>query len=177
MVESQIRTQKRPDIKTEDDAINSGGDPAFLAFLALNENVPVMWLEPPQETIEDAVLKTFSREELAYWYFANIMDNWNRNGCRENLDSHIIKQFDRDSFKRGVWARFDFSLNNLSSIHKKLFGKDLDIHDQKFFNSVSSPNETDTAINRLARIKSDMRDVGMVRNLINYSVYHHPTIN
>ncbi len=161
----------RPLAKNEKDAIHKNSEAGFMTFLANKEKINVESPEPSNYDERQELLMQFSKEEIQYYYFARMVNQW------LNLPTELKKEsgysfelylgssltYDQ---KESAWVGFDFSLNNMKAIHKTLFKSDFNIKDKDFFSSLINPRKDISVINGVAGACSRFRDVFIIKRII-----------
>ena len=66
------------------------------------------------------------------------------------------------------WEDFDFSIDSMKKIHKKLFGTEFNPEDRAFIGSIVNPIEPDSIINQVSRASSEIRDRNIVQEIKKY---------
>jgi hydrogenase maturation factor HypF (carbamoyltransferase family) len=122
--------------------------------------------------------KQFSKEEIAYYYFARSANGWNRMKEPKPEFEKYISQSLKKNETESKWLDFDFSLENMKNIHKKLFGDEFNENNSNFFKDVVSPIKSDSRINEVARSCGNIRNEYMVNEIqkywsTGYSIYIH----
>ena len=155
----------RPVFETKEKSIQEGGEGNFGAYLAKQKDIKTFSPEPPDNFLFSETLKYFSKEEIVYYYFARMCYQWNRMIVREDFETFMNKYLSRDAEDSG-WTDFEFSINNLAAIHKKMFGTDFDKNDKDFFKDVASPLTEKTTINKVSRFMgSYLRDIYILEQI------------
>ena len=130
----------------------------FVAFLAKRDSVPTFSPEPPESFRFSETLKHFSKEEIAYYDFARICFQWNRKKVKPDFDEYLGRFLKANKQDSG-WNDFDFTIEHLTAIHKKLFNRDFDKDDKQFFYDVTNPTTELSRINKVSRFEdSGFRD-------------------
>ena len=139
-----------------------GGLPPFLAH---QQNIRVLCLEPDEKYLKIKLSKDFSEDEIAYRHFAHIgqlfyrykkneymqqTGNFFGNRKKGSLELEFEKFY--DSYNTGI------SFDRMKEIHFKLFQKDLDVADEQWFRDVSNPLLVQSRMNILARRVGRIRD-------------------
>ncbi len=115
-----------------------------------------------------ALEKQFSREEIEYYYFARIVHQWGKRlDPKPEFNKYIIQFLERDR-KQSGWNDFDFSLENLKTIHKKLFNTEFDLSNLNFFRELVTPVELKTVINKVSRASGDIREAHIIKEIYKY---------
>ncbi len=150
-------------------SILKDSEAGFITFLASKEGIEISCPEPDAKSERDFLLTKFSNDEIQYYYFARIIPSWYKlPEPRPTFESHMNMY--QMAAKKGVseesWSGYDFSLDNMKSVHKSLFDQDFDEHDKDFILSVINPMTEKTIINKIARASSRFRDVSIVSNIV-----------
>lgn len=153
-------------VESEETAIKRDSESGFITFLANRARVPVHCPEPNPTGERINLLKKFSKEEVQYYYFARVAHAWHRRDPKPNFEeytSHYLEQDKVDS----KWEDFDFSLEHMKLIHKKLFGTDFENNEQFSFQNIN-PTVENSVINKVARACSIYRNVHIVTEILKF---------
>jgi hypothetical protein len=154
--------------KTEEESISDAGGTGLVIFLATKQKMEICCPEPDRTFEMHELEKQFSREEIEYYYFARIVHQWGRiPEPKPKFEEYIVRFLERDK-KESQWTNFDFSLDNMKIIHKKLFGKRFDLNDSDFFRDLVTPVELKTIINKVSRASGDVREGHIVNEIHKY---------
>ena len=154
--------------KTQDESILEAGGTGLVTFFASQLNIEVYCPEPNRAYEMCELEKQFSREEIEYYYFARIVNQWGRiSSPRPKFEEYVSRFLERDK-KNSGWSDFDFSYENLKTIHKKLFGTEFDFNDSNFFRELVTPVDLKTVINRVSRASGVIRENYIVNEISKY---------
>jgi hypothetical protein len=173
-VESVVHSLK----ETEEENIQKSGGPGFITFLAAQANIEIYCPEPNRTYEMNKLAENFSKENIAYFYFARSVNGWHRIvDPKPEFDGYIVKYLERDKNMSG-WIDFDFSIPNIKKIHKEIFGTEFDQNDSSFFKSIVTPVNKKTISNQIAQSCSDLRNEYIIKEIckywgMKYSVYIH----
>ena len=162
VVEGRLREIR----KSEKIAIESGAEGSLVTIWAHKVNISVVCPEPSEHAIIITLKKKFSKNEIYYYRFACLIDSWRRHNPRPNFTKWITKVMKIYS-QRFKFNRKDFILPKMKATHKNLFGKKFSLKNLNFFNNITNPNRIDTIVNQVARTSSDIRDVKILKTLVN----------
>jgi len=95
-----------------------------------------------------------------------MMDQWNRYDEKPDFDQYVKDTLKMDKEESG-WQDFDFSLENMKSIHEKLFKQKFNEHDQTFFHKIVNPTLQTTSIIDILRQKEFSRCI-YVKKVVDY---------
>ena len=155
----------RPALETKEKAISEGGEMHFVAYLAKQENIETSSPEPSDGSQFEEGLKLFSKEEVAYYFFARVCYQWNRMIDKPDFETYINRFLVRDAKSSG-WVDFDFSIKHFSNIHKKIFDTDFNKDDKDFFYSIINPTTEKSITNKVSRfIGSELRDIHILEEI------------
>ena len=159
----------RPSVEeTEEKAIMEAGGTGLVIYFASKQNIEVYCPEPNRGFEMNELKKQFPQEEVEYYYFARIVDQWGRiPEPRPVFDEYIIKFLERDK-RESKWDDFDFSFDNMKTVHKKLFGVEFDLGDLNFFRDIVTPVELNTIINKVSRASGNVREGHIVSEIHKY---------
>jgi len=154
--------------ENEAKAVSEAGGTGLITFLASKDGVNVYCPEPDRKYERTNLEKSFSKEEIQYYYFARLVAQWwRKQEQRPEFEEYINPYLKRDKETSG-WNDFDFSLDNMKKVHKKLFGIDFDLNDKKFFQDITTPVILKTVINKVCRTCSTMRNEYIVNEILKY---------
>ncbi|MCE9517697.1 hypothetical protein K8Q96_01690, partial [Candidatus Nomurabacteria bacterium] len=150
---------KRPRSDSEAEAIAKGAEAHLITYLATHEDIETFSPEPPEEMRFAELLKNFSKEEIAYYEFAKVVHQWNRHhGTKPNFEDYMKPYLDNDRRHSG-WSDFDFSIAHMAEIENKIFNREFNKDDFKFYDTVINPTITFSRINEVSRVEdSGLRD-------------------
>lgn len=167
----------RPSIEeNEEKSISGAGGTGLITFLASKQNIEVYCPEPNAINEIHELEKKFTKEEIEYYYFARIVHQWGRiPEPRPNFEEYVTRFLEKDKRISG-WSDFDFSLENMKTIHKKNFGTEFSLSNLNFFKEIVTPVELNSIINKVSRASGDFREeyiVGEINKYWNngYSIY------
>ncbi len=154
-VEGSIREPQA----TEEESIRSaGGEGGLISFLARQQGIDLHCPEPSSADEAVELLKRFSKEYIAYYYFARAIDQWHRSFKAEVPFMKYIEGHLRQDKNELHWDDFDFSLDHMKQIHRKVFGVDFDEMDANLFYDSSNPARISNPISEVARASNDVRN-------------------
>ena len=173
-----VEGNKSPIMNTLEEAIRKYGGPGFITFLASESNIDIHCPEPERTYEINELAYKFSKEEIAYYYFARSANGWNRMREPKPEFEKYISQSLKKNETESRWSDFDFSLENMKNVHKKLFGNEFDQNNSDFFKDIVSPVKSEAKINKIARSCSNIRNEYMVKEIqkywgMSYSIYIH----
>lgn len=154
----------------EEESIQNGSEGNVVTMWARDANIPIACPEPNVLELLEKVKEQFSIDELAYYLFAVAWKSWfrlvePRDGIHSFVN-YISRAFDVLRNRPG-WEGYDWSMENMRSIHKKLFGVDFDENIPHKVD-ITNPNIDDTVINKVARAESDIRDAHITSEIERY---------
>lgn len=149
----------------EKKAILEDGEAGLLSYLANKEGVKIDSPEPSRKDETGNLESEFSKEEIEYYYFARVVDQWNRHDIRPDFEKYVNDFLEMDKEESG-WKGFDFSLVNMKHIHTKLFKEKFNEQDKDFFYSIVNPTTESTSINRYSRAIGIFRDAYVAKKVI-----------
>ena len=171
LVLTEGETKKPTD--NEEQAIIKYSESGLVSLLAKREGIEAKSADAGYAQTTPELLKQFSREEVIYHFFAQMIYIWSRmplkNPDFENEASRFLNQY-----KEAVgWTDFDVSLDNMKKIHKKFFNQEFDeaVEDEKessFFYNISNPTKDDTKLNKVARQDTTLRNSYIIQNIKKY---------
>jgi hypothetical protein len=153
---------------SETEAITNAGGTGFIVYNATKLNIEIFCPEPDRKYELVELEKNFSREEIEYYYFTRVVAQWWRKlEPQPDFEKYITHYLKRDEEESG-WANFDFSLDNMKKIHKKVFSTEFDHNDKHFFREVASPVTAKTIINKVCRACGDIREESITKKIFEY---------
>ncbi len=150
--------------KTETEAIIRGGEIDFMAYLCHQANIPIACFEPDRGGEMNALLKQFSKEQVAYYYFARTVAQWHRLTQKPDINSYLSPFLQRDEKVSG-WNNFEFSIKNMENIHLRLFSAELDFNNVDFFKKIENPTREDNPLKEIVRASGKYRNQTIVNNI------------
>ncbi len=160
---------KRPVNESLEDAIANGAEANYITYLASKAGVETFSPEPSEKERFEQLLQKFTKEEIAYYDFAVMMYQWNNYfGTRPEFYEYVNYSLATNRENSG-WSDFDFTIDNMVRIQKKMFNQDFNADDGKFFYDVTNPASDLTRINELARYEdSGFRDLHILEQIEKY---------
>ncbi len=156
-----------PIADSEDLAITKYGEMGYVRYLSNKNHIDIYSPEPSRALMYKELLKHFSREEIEYYFFASIVPQWIRMSQKPSFEEYVQGFLERDK-KESNWDDFDFSLENMKIIHKKLFNIDFDTSDSQFSKKIVDPTKQFSIINDVVRFVSNYRNEYIVDELERY---------
>lgn len=157
----------RPVCGSDEMAIMQQGEQGLVTNWASKVGIPVASAEPPDYAESKILLKTFTKDEVMYYYFARQIPQWHKIRPRPDFEQYIATVFER--YKKALgWKDFDFSLENLKLIHEKLFHIPFNKEDSDFFYDQHNPTIGKTVIQKVAAACSSERNVHIAKEIIRY---------
>ena len=161
-----------------DDAIKDSGGMGLSEHLAHKEGIEVQSPEPPEDAERTILEKQFTRDQIQYYYFARVVDQWHRTAePRLPFAEYMQPYLDADK-RRSGWPEYDFSLEHMKKIHTDLFSTPFDESDVEMFSKLSDPIRRVTVVNNVAGASSEYRDTYIVDQIVQkmkegYSLFVH----
>lgn len=151
----------------ETTAIKKYGDAGLLSFLAKRDVVEIQCPEVSRKEEISGLEREFTRDEIEYYYFARMVAQWNRFNPRPDFEEYLTKFLKIDEQELG-WQDYDFSLDNMKSVHKKLFKEEFDENNKDFFLSITNPTIEKTVINKFVKAEGVAKDAYIVKNTLGH---------
>lgn len=148
----------RPVLESKEKAIQEGGEMHYMVYLAHKAGIASFSPEIPDRLKFEKLLEKFTKEEIAYYDFVQVCYQWNNMSEIPDFDEYMNRFLKRNHEDIG-WDDFDFSIENLITIHKKIFNTEFDKNDKQFFYDIVNPTTEKTIINRISRDASEQRDL------------------
>ncbi len=144
--------------ESEEVAINEGGEPLFMTFIASKVGIKTESPEPDESYEINELLKLFSKEEIMHYYFTRLVDQWNRyKKPRPEFEIYMEKFLNRYKLITG-WDEFEFTVNNMKSVHQKLSGKKFEDTDDGQIYQMTWPMKYEWVSNKVAEVSSKIRN-------------------
>lgn len=159
----------RPPVKeTENGSILEAGGTGLITFLASQLNIEVYCPEPSRVYEIRELEKQFSREEIEYYYFARIVNQWGRiPDPKPKFEEYVSRFLERDE-KNSGWNDFDFSYENLKRIHRNMFKAEFNENNSSFFRELVTPVDLKTTINKVSRASGVIRENYIINEISKY---------
>jgi hypothetical protein len=158
VVEGSLRRAE----KTEKAAVEHGSEGSIVTIWTRKSDIPIICPEPLGLKINKAIKKKFTKDEIYYLDFAHYADAWYRYNPQPDFTEYMTRTMAVSSRQ---FKRTDFTLPRMKAVHKKIFKKNFSLKDPKFFNRITNPNRTDTIVNRVAGMTSDIRDEAILKRI------------
>ena len=156
---------------SEEEAILEAGEPGFALKLAVDKNIDVMSPEPRfSDELESLEEQGFSRDEIFAYYFYRMIPQWHRQEDKSDVREYLASTVKALKQSTG-WEDYDFSFDHAIEIGKKLWGEDMSLEDENFFDDRVDPipweekRDSQDAVNLVARASSRYRDQYMVQQI------------
>ena len=149
---------------TETESILKGGEIDFMAYLCHQTNTPISCFEPDRGKEMNALLQQFSKEQIAYYYFARTVSQWHRLKQKPDIISYLSPFLQRHE-KASGWNDFEFSIEHMKKIHQQFFKTELDFNDVEFFKKIESPTQEDNPFKDVVRASGKYRDQTVIKGI------------
>ena len=153
--------------ENENEGILKYGGMGLAIQLAYNAGIERFSPEPDEKYEQLELEKKFTREEIQYYYFARIVNQWHRKKPRPDFEEYINSYLENDKKESG-WTDFDFSLDAMKKIHRDIFNTEFDMDDVDFFSKAVNPVKGLSVINAVSRASSAIRDEYIVEKICEY---------
>ncbi len=158
----------KPPQPTEQESILSHGGMGLTTYEARTAGIDTYSPEPDEAYERSELEKTFSRDQIQYYYFARIVSQWGRKEePKPDFTTYITGYLEGDEKESG-WKDYDFSLEAMKVIHQTLFQKDFDENDIDFFYAITHPVSDMCIINKVSAASSVIRDEYIVEQIHKY---------
>lgn len=141
-------------------AIARGGESEYVDYLAQKAGTSALCLEPSRKSEMEHLLKSFTKEQIEYYYFGRVAAQWHRANSKASIEEYVNNFLRRDR-DASDWNDFDFSLENMSKITEKLFGRKLDMNDKEWFETIQNPTIEENPLQEVVLASTAYRD-GMI---------------
>lgn len=146
--------------KTDEEAIKSGGEAGLLTLWAHQNKIDYCSPEPDEMKEITSLLKKFSKDEIMYYYFARLVDQWHRRGKIVPLKTYIEDKYMTGYKKITNWKDFDFTFENFIKIHNEIHDHAFDSENKECFYDDSNP-----IFSKIAEVSSLFRDKYIVNEI------------
>src|SRR3989344_6442566 len=149
----------------EEKAIKEDSEAGLATFFAHQANIPV---DCPDIRDNDLVklLPDNSKGVVLLYWFLSFADNWRRQDDPKPEFEKYTSSWLETQNKRKMWEGMDTSFEKIKQLYKENIGKEFDQNDN--FNDLVNPNRTETAVNKIARTQSDLRDASVASEIERY---------
>jgi hypothetical protein len=151
---------------TDEEIIKKHGENLYTLSLALKKGIDFDSPEPNANAeIKYLQEKGFSREEIFVFTVTRDIGQYVRTKEKPELEEYLNPRINK--FKRNSnWEGFDYSFENYKKLYNVLFGKELDLNDNKSFHHLVDPiprkGKEMEFTNRIAQTALIYRDVHIV---------------
>ncbi|MCX6701697.1 MAG: hypothetical protein NTX96_00690 [Candidatus Zambryskibacteria bacterium] len=126
-------------------------------FYANQTNSTLIMGEPSQKEIFGYLLNSFSKEEIILFYVCHDIKHWQKNKRNRSIETFLSEQTKK--YREPLnWQELELNLAFINSIYLKMFGKDLDINDEKLFSQITTPVTIKSKLNEISRSQSQFRN-------------------
>ena len=112
------------------------------------------------------LLSDNSKEIVLLYWFLSFADNWRRQADPKPDFEKYTSSWLETQKKRKMWEGMDTSFEKMKKLYKEIVGKEFNQNDN--FNDLVNPNKTETAVNKIARAQSDLRDANVASEIEKY---------
>jgi len=140
---------KRPLHPNEWLAISTGAEAGLITFLASKENIKTCSPEPSKKDEIGEWLNVYTKEEIEYYFFSRAICQWHRLLPQPDFNNYISRPLLKHAKELG-WKGFDFSLEHMKEIHKRLFRGNFNENDKQFFECIATPVYRTTIISQIS---------------------------
>ncbi len=155
----------RPAMESEAAAITKYGEAGLLSYLANRDNVEIQCPEVSRKEEISNLDNEFTKDEIQFYYFARMVAQWNRFDPKPEFEEYITKSLRVDEAVL-EWTDYNFSLENMKAVHKKLFNEEFDENKGNFFLSITNPTIETTVINKFVKAEGVAKDAHIVKNTL-----------
>lgn len=134
----------------EETAVREDSDPGFVTLLAHKANIACYSPEPPSGDIEKYVLENFPEDELNYYYFARMVNQWNHIPDPRPAFEHYMRTFSLEEMKR---------------MHMSITGVEFNESDKELFALLSNPTKRNNPLHKLIRAFGVYRNAFIVQEI------------
>mgnify|MGYP001569015841 CR=1 FL=1 len=152
----------RPIANSLEEAITKNSEAGYITFLAHTKNLLTISPEPNRFEERQELLKQFSKEEVQYYYFARVIRQWNSLPNDKPSLPEYAKRFLQKDERDSKWSNFDFSLEHMFEIHKRIFNAEFNQTGMERIRDSVNPTINSTVINQVAIACSLFRNIHIV---------------
>ncbi len=157
LVEGRFDEVKVEDTQDRTTSIVAGGEAQFVVHLARRDSVPVTSPEPELATEANELAIEFGQNKVLFFYFMRQLSWWN--GFSEKPDMHKEATAMLNIMQKSLqWQDVDFSLDEMETIHQRLFNKPLNWDDMQWIYDVTTPMTQNYVTNVISRRSGELRD-------------------
>ena len=159
LVEGRLREL----VEDEELAISKGGsEGGLMTLLAHRANVPVACPDISDEELIKRLPNSNKDEVLLYW-FLSWLNNFQKHADPKPDFKKSAQAWCENQKLIKMWKNIEISLPRLKELYKNILGKDFDENENP--NDLVNPNKTETIINEVARVQSDLRDANIASEI------------
>ncbi len=154
---------------SESETIEQGGEPLFAVRLALEKGIECNSPEPSDEFVhEQLIAKGYTPDEIFAYELFRVLPQYYRRGNGDSFREYAQPFLDR--FKRSTeWRGYDYSYENALRIGEAIVGHPVDVESDEMVSEYVDPipraDITETALNRVGRVTSHIRDCFAVEDI------------
>lgn len=154
----------RPLENDEEAAIKRGSEGSLVTLWAHQKNIITACPDLSRKKLWGELLP-FSKEETWLHDFLVWLNAFKTYPDPKNFEKSFKKWAKYQKSLR-LWEDLDPSLDHIKELYKKFLGKEFNENENP--NNLINPNKTSTRINEIARMKSDLREVNIVSEVVRY---------
>ncbi len=159
---------KRAILNSKKEAIETGGEIQYTAFLAAQSDISIESPEPRASHWFQELASRFSKDAVAYYDFARVCYQWNQKDVRPSFETYV-SNFLEANIKNSGWNDYDFSLEHMKEIHYDLFHTMFKEDDKEFFYNVINPTTSFSIINKISLADDEgIRDTYILSEIERY---------
>lgn len=148
--------------------IQQGGEMAYVTFLAQQAEIKVGSPEPTEKEWFDGLAVHFDKDVVAYYDFARIAYQWNRNPEKKDFRSYVSSFLEMNKISTG-WKEYDFSFDHMLAIHEIIFHESFEPGNLSFLRKILDPLRNDSIINKISKYDdSGFRDEIILEKIIKH---------
>jgi hypothetical protein len=167
LVEGHFDEASEDETKSRTQSIVDGGEAQFLVHLARRDGVEVVSPEPNRIWEANQLAKTFTRDNVVFYYFIRQVGWWSVFTKKPDVRSEAEKMLQLMENTYG-WDEVDFSIDRMAAIHEELFAKPLAWDDTQWVYDITAPTPQDYVTNMLARRSGELRDEHILEQIMSY---------
>lgn len=161
LVEGRLRQL----IEDEEKTITNSSEGGFITLLAHKAGVPLACPDISDDELMDR-LPDFNKDEVLLYWFLSWLNNFQKHTDPKPDFEKAAQAWCENQKPRKIWRGVEISLSRLKELYKKILGKDFNENENP--NNLVNPNMTETTINKVARVQSDLRDANIASEIERY---------
>lgn len=151
--------------ETEELAVRRDSEAGFITLLAHRVGITTYSPEPGAVEERKYLLSKFSEENIDYYYFARLVNQWHNYPEPKADFNAYIGRYTEHKEPMTNWSYHGFPLERMKTIHEKLFGASFDERDKELFALLINPTRKDNPLRDVVIGSSTFRNIHMVQEI------------